>query len=174
MYHEFRKQRRMMQPKDDHYWMGMALREAKKAEARGEVPIGALIVRDNVVLGRGYNLRETSHDPTSHAEMLAIRKASKKAGNWRLLGASLYVTLEPCAMCMGAAILARLERIIFGCHDPKGGAAGSLFDLSNDHRLNHRIELTAGIRQDECSELLSSFFEELRLRKKSLPKQTDP
>lgn len=139
----------MKRPKDDHYWMGLALREARKAEARGEVPIGALIVRDDLVLGRGYNLREGSRDPTSHAEMLAIRKAARKAGNWRLLGATLYVTLEPCAMCMGAIILARVERVVFGCRDPKGGAAGSLYDLSDDPRLNHRVELTSGVREEE-------------------------
>jgi len=156
----------MIAEKDDSYWMGLAIREAKKAEARGEVPIGALVVRDGLVLGRGYNLREKSLDPTSHAEMIAIRKAAKKAANWRLLGATLYVTLEPCPMCMGAIILARLERVVFGCHDPKAGAAGSLYDLSNDARLNHRVALTSGIRGEECAGLLSSFFSALRRSKK--------
>jgi tRNA(adenine34) deaminase len=156
----------MRHPKDDHYWMGQALREARKAEARGEVPIGAVIVRDGEVIGRGYNRREGSMDPTSHAEMAAIRKAARKTGNWRLLGATLYVTLEPCPMCMGAIILARLERVVFGCHDPKGGAAGSLYDLSDDPRLNHRVELDTGIRGTECSSLLSSFFSALRQRKR--------
>lgn len=154
----------MKQPKGDHYWMGLALREARKAEARGEVPIGAIIVRDGSVLGRGYNLREGSGDPTSHAEMRAIRAAARKAGNWRILGATLYVTLEPCPMCMGAILLARLERVVFGCRDPKAGAAGSLFDLSDDPRLNHRVELTTGIREEECSSILSSFFAGLRKR----------
>ena len=158
----------MTEGKDDNYWMGLAIREAKKAGARGEVPIGAVVVRDGLVLGRGFNLREKSLDPTSHAEMTAIRKAAKKTANWRLLGATLYVTLEPCPMCMGAIILARLERVVFGCHDPKAGAAGSLFDLSNDARLNHRVALTSGIRGEECSELLSSFFAELRRSKKQL------
>ncbi|HOP40585.1 MAG TPA: tRNA adenosine(34) deaminase TadA [Geobacteraceae bacterium] len=157
----------MKQEKDDHYWMGLAIREANKAAARGEVPIGAVVVRDGVVLGRGYNLREKSLDPTSHAEMTAIRRASKKARSWRLLGATLYVTLEPCPMCMGAIILARLDRIVFGCHDPKAGAAGSLYDLSDDPRLNHRVELSAGVRTEECSELLRSFFSELRHKKKT-------
>lgn len=158
----------MTEEKDDNYWMGLAIREAKKAGARGEVPIGAVVVRDGQVLGRGYNLREKSLDPTSHAEMTAIRKAAKKAENWRLLGATLYVTLEPCPMCMGAIILARLERVVFGCHDPKAGAAGSLFDLSNDPRLNHRVALTSGVRGEECSALLSSFFAALRRSKKQL------
>ncbi|MRR59302.1 MAG: tRNA adenosine(34) deaminase TadA [Deltaproteobacteria bacterium] len=156
----------MIPEKDHSYWMGLAIREAKKAGARDEVPIGAVIVRDGLVLGRGYNLREKSLDPTSHAEMTAIRRAAKKAANWRLLGATLYVTLEPCPMCMGAILLARLERVVFGCHDPKAGAAGSLFDLSNDARLNHRLELTSGVRGEECAELLSSFFAALRQRKK--------
>jgi len=161
---------RMIQEKDDNYWMGLAIREANKAGARGEVPIGAVVVRDGVVLGRGCNFREKSLDPTSHAEMTAIRKAAKKAGNWRLLGATLYVTLEPCPMCMGAIILARLERVVFGCHDPKAGAAGSLYDLSDDSRLNHRVELETGVRGEECAELLSSFFAALRKKKKQLRK----
>ncbi len=158
----------MKRIKDDNYWMGMAIAEAEKAAARGEVPIGAVIVRDGVVLGRGYNRRETSLDPTSHAEMTAIRKAARKAENWRILGATLYVTLEPCLMCMGAILLSRLERVVFGCHDPKGGAAGSLYDLSDDLRLNHRVSLTPGVRGEECSALLSSFFAGLRRRKKVL------
>jgi len=156
----------MKQPKDDHYWMGLALREARKAEARGEVPIGAVIVRDGAVIGRGYNLREGSKDPTSHAEMRAIRSAARKSGAWRILDATLYVTLEPCPMCMGAIILARLERVVFGCRDPKAGAAGSLYDLSNDPRLNHRVELAVGVRGEECSSILSSFFARLREQRK--------
>ncbi len=153
--------------KDDDYWMGKAIAEAGKAAARGEVPIGAVIVRDGMVLGRGYNRRETSLDPTSHAEMTAIRRAARKTGNWRILDATLYVTLEPCPMCMGAILLSRLERVVFGCHDPKAGAAGSLYDLSDDPRLNHRVSLTSGVRGEECSALLSSFFAELRRRNKA-------
>ena len=152
--------------KDDSYWMGIALREAKKAGDRGEVPIGAVVVKDGAVIGRGYNLRETRHDPSAHAEMIAIRSASRKLGSWRLSGASLYVTLEPCIMCMGAIILARIERVIFGCFDPKAGAAGSLYDLSNDSRLNHRFFLESGVLQEECSAILSCFFAALRERKK--------
>jgi tRNA(adenine34) deaminase len=152
---------------DDAYWMGVALREAKKAARLGEAPIGAVIVREGVVLGRGFNLREGKQDPTAHAEIIAIRKASRKIGAWRLTGATIYVTLEPCLMCMGAILLARFDRVVFGCHDPKGGAAGSLYDLSDDSRLNHRVALTVGIRTGECSEILSNFFAGLRALKKS-------
>lgn len=152
--------------KDDAYWMGIALREADKAADRGEVPIGAVVVRGGIVLGRGYNLREGKHDPTAHAELIAIRKAALKAGNWRLTGATLYVTLEPCLMCMGAILLARLERVAFGCYDPKAGAAGSLYDLSDDRRLNHRVALVPGVRETECAERLSEFFAALRRQKK--------
>ncbi len=151
--------------KDDAYWMGVALREAGKAADRGEVPIGAVVVVDGVVLARGHNLRETRDDPTAHAELVAIRKAAKKIGGWRLVGATLYVTLEPCIMCMGAILLARVARVVYGCRDPKGGAAGSLYDLSADRRLNHRVELAAGVREAECSAILSGFFAELRKRK---------
>jgi tRNA(adenine34) deaminase len=146
--------------------MGIALREAKKAADRGEVPIGAIIVRHGAIIGRGYNLRESRQDPAAHAELIAIRQAARKIGNWRLTNTSLYVTLEPCIMCMGAILLARIERVIFGCFDPKGGAAGSLYDLSDDARLNHSVTLLSGIRQSECSSLLSGFFADLRKRKK--------
>jgi len=156
-----------MAVRDDAYWMGKALREAEKAAARDEVPIGAVIVRDGVVVGRGYNLREGRQDPSAHAEMIAIRQAARRLGSWRLTGCILYVTLEPCTMCMGAIILARLDRVVFGCYDPKGGAAGSLYDLSDDHRLNHRVELTPHIRERECSAILSRFFADLRKRKKA-------
>ncbi len=152
--------------KDDAYWMGIALREARKAARRGEVPIGAVIVRGEELLACGYNLREGKHDPTAHAEMIAIRRAARKTGGWRLTGTTLYVTLEPCIMCMGAILLARFDRIVFGCRDPKGGAAGTLYDLSDDARLNHSVELTAGVREEECSAMLSGFFSDLRQRKK--------
>jgi tRNA(adenine34) deaminase len=152
--------------RDDNYWMGIALREARKAADRGEVPIGALVVKDNVILGRGYNLREASRDPVAHAEIIAIRKAAKKEKSWRLTGATVYVTMEPCIMCMGAMLLARIDRVVFGCHDPKGGAAGSLYDLSDDHRLNHRIRVTSGVRKAECATILSDFFAALRREKK--------
>jgi tRNA(adenine34) deaminase len=152
--------------KDDLYWMGIALREAQKAADRGEVPIGAVVVGDGAVLGRGHNLREASQDPAAHAEMIAIRKAARKEKSWRLTGATLYVTLEPCIMCMGAILLARVERVVFGCLDPKGGAAGSLYDLSDDRRLTHRVAVTAGVREAECAGILSDFFAALRRQKK--------
>ncbi|HET6421857.1 MAG TPA: tRNA adenosine(34) deaminase TadA [Geobacteraceae bacterium] len=153
--------------KDDEYWMGLAIREAKRAAGRGEVPIGAVIVRGDEVLGRGHNQREGKNDPAAHAELTAIRMAARKAGAWRLTGSTIYVTLEPCVMCMGAILLARLDRVVFGCYDPKGGAAGSLYDLSDDPRLNHRVELATGVREEECSTMLSGFFAELRKTKKA-------
>ena len=125
-----------------------------------------LACRDGRIVGRGYNQREGKRDPSAHAELLAIRRAAKRLSNWRLTGSTLYVTLEPCIMCMGAILLARIQRVVFGCFDPKGGAAGSLYDLSCDRRLNHRVELVAGVRQDECSILLSGFFATLRAEKK--------
>ncbi|MFZ4858004.1 MAG: tRNA adenosine(34) deaminase TadA [Desulfuromonadaceae bacterium] len=153
-------------PRSHEQWMRGAIAEAVKAEHKAEVPIGAVIVREGRIIARGHNLRETSQDPTGHAELIAIRKAARKLGSWRLLDTVLYVTLEPCAMCMGAIILARIPTVVFGCFDPKGGAAGSLFDLSNDARLNHRVELVPLVLESECSTLLSSFFAELRSRKR--------
>lgn len=147
--------------------MRRAIDEARKAEAKAEVPIGCVIVRDGKVIARGHNLRESAQDPSAHAEMIAIRKASRKLASWRLLNTTLYVTLEPCTMCMGAIILSRIPTVVFGCYDPKGGAAGSLYDLSDDNRLNHRVELVAGVIEDECSGLLSSFFADLRRRKRA-------
>lgn len=149
------------------YWMGKAIAEARKAEKKDEVPIGCVIVRDDRIISRAHNLRESNQDPAAHAELLAIRKASKKLRSWRLLDTTLYVTLEPCLMCMGAIILARIPKVVFGCFDAKAGAAGSLYDLSNDARLNHRFELLQGIRADECSRLLSSFFAELRKKRQA-------
>ncbi|MEI6214042.1 MAG: tRNA adenosine(34) deaminase TadA [Desulfuromonadales bacterium] len=148
------------------YWMKQAVAEAKKAEAKCEVPIGCVIVQDGRIISRGHNLRESSQDPTAHAELIAIRKAARKLGSWRLLRTVLYVTLEPCNMCMGAIILARIPTVVFGSFDPKGGAAGSLFDLSSDSRLNHRVELVPQVMERECSELLSTFFSSLRKRKR--------
>ena len=151
--------------KDDLYWMGLALKAAQKAAELNEVPIGALVVRDGRVLGSGYNLRESRQDPAAHAELIAIRRAAQRTGNWRLSGATIYVTLEPCIMCMGAMVLARIDRLVFGCFDPKAGAAGSLYDLSNDSRLNHRFKVESGVRGAECAALLSDFFKKLRREK---------
>jgi tRNA(adenine34) deaminase len=156
----------MQQEKSHDYWMNRAMAEARKAEAKNEVPIGCVIVRDGRIIARGHNLRETSQDPAAHAELIAIRKAARKLGSWRLLNCTLYVTLEPCTMCMGAIILARIPTVVFGCFDPKGGAAGSLYDLSSDPRLNHTVELLPRILEAESSALLSNFFAVLRSRKR--------
>lgn len=155
-------------PEKGHvHWMRRAMAEAGKAQARDEVPIGCVIVREGRIIARGHNLRESSQDPAAHAELIAIRKAARKLGSWRLLETTLYVTLEPCTMCMGAIILSRIPTVVFGCYDPKGGAAGSLYDLSNDPRLNHRVELVPQVLEQECSGLLTSFFAALRSRKRA-------
>jgi len=156
-----------MLEKNHEHWMRKAIVEARKAEAKNEVPIGCVIVLGGKIIARGHNLRESSQDPSTHAEMIAIKKDARKLGSWRLLDTTLYVTLEPCIMCMGAIILSRIPNVIFGCHDPKGGAAGSLYDFSNDPRLNHSVKLVASVLEKECSELLSTFFAELRNRKKT-------
>jgi len=142
--------------------MAEALKEAKKAYKIGETPIGAVIVKDGVIISRGYNQKETRVDPTLHAEISAIKKACRKLETWRLNGCDMYVTLEPCVMCAGAIIHARLNRLFIGTMDPKAGAAGSVFDIFRENRLNHRVEVTYGILADECSELLKNFFRELR------------
>lgn len=157
--------------KDHEYWMQRAIAEAGKARAKDEVPIGCIIVKDGRIIARGHNLRESSQDPAAHAELIAIRKAARKLSSWRLLDTTLYVTLEPCIMCMGAIILARIPTVVFGCFDPKGGAAGTLYDLSNDPRLNHRVELVPQVLEGECSSLLSSFFSALRRRKGKVRKE---
>src|ERR1035437_2611316 len=130
---------RKMTEKDHEYWMARASSEAGKACARDEVPIGCVIVREGKIIARGHNLRESAQDPTAHAELIAIRKAARKLNSWRLLDTTLYATLEPCTMCMGAIILSRIPTVVFGCYDPKGGAAGSLYDLASDPRLNHSV-----------------------------------
>jgi tRNA(adenine34) deaminase len=143
--------------------MRHALDEAKLADAAGDVPIGAVVIdADGVVLGRGRNEREVGSDPTAHAEVLAIRAAAAARGAWRLGGLSLVVTLEPCTMCAGAAVLARLDRIVYGAVDPKAGAVGSLWDVVRDRRLNHRPEVIAGVLEDECSAMLADWFADRR------------
>lgn len=156
-----------MTTEQDHIFMREALAEAVKAEGMGEVPIGAVIVHDGQIIGRGHNLRETSNDPTTHAEMVAIRQAAEKIGHWRLLDCTLYVTLEPCVMCMGAIILARIPQLVYACRDPRAGAVGSIYDFSEDERFNHNVQVTEGVLAQECSEMLSRFFRELRAGKKS-------
>lgn len=144
--------------------MAYALELARKAEAEGEVPVGAVIVKAGEVIGQGWNRPIAGHDPSAHAEMLAIRDAGQSLGNYRLNDTSLYVTLEPCVMCSGALMHARVARVIYGAADPKAGAAGSQFDLLNDERFNHRISVTAGVRADQCAEILKQFFKAKRTR----------
>lgn len=147
---------------DDLFWMRQALAEARQAGDRDEVPVGALIVREGQVIGRGANAIEQGQDPTGHAEMRAIRQAAGALGSRRLLDATLYVTLEPCAMCAGAVVLARIPRLVFGALDPKSGACGSLRNVVQDGRLNHRCSVLNGVLQEECADLLRQFFDQLR------------
>jgi tRNA(adenine34) deaminase len=147
--------------------MKEALLEASVAARLGEVPVGAVVVKDGAIIGRGHNLRETSNDPTTHAEMIAIRQAAAVLDSWRLLDCTLYVTLEPCVMCMGAVILARIPRLVFGCRDPRVGAVGSIYDFSRDVRFNHRVLVTEGVLAEDCSEMLSGFFRRLRETRRS-------
>lgn len=151
-------------------WMRLALEEANKAEQLAEVPIGAVVVLDNQVIGRGHNLRETTQDATTHAEMLAIKEACATVGSWRLEKAQLFVTLEPCPMCSGAMILSRVKEVYFGAYDPKGGTAGTLMNLLTDERFNHQAVVEGGILEEECGEVLSTFFRQLRAKKKKLKK----
>lgn len=143
--------------------MRLALNEAQKGLARGEVPIGAVIVLDGRVIARAHNKPVSLNDPSAHAEILALRKAAKKMGNYRLTGAEMYVTLEPCIMCAGAILNARVRRIVFGAGDPKSGAVVSLFRMLEDKRLNHSVEVIQGIMEEACSEILSRFFREKRI-----------
>ena len=143
-------------------WLRLALDEARSAADAGDVPVGAVIVHDGVVIGRGQNRVERLRDPTAHAEILAIREASAALGYERLAGAALYVTLEPCSMCAGAIVLARLDRLVFGASDPKTGACGSLHDIVRDRRLNHQVEVRGGLLADPCSDLLRKFFRDKR------------
>jgi len=147
---------------DDERWMESALREAEQAKKRKEVPVGAVIVHNSRIIGKGYNQIESLQDPTAHAEMIAITAAAAGLGSRRFDGCTLYVTLEPCAMCAGAIVLARIPRLVFGAPDPKSGACGSLFNIVQDERLNHRVELAGGVSVEKCGALLSEFFAALR------------
>jgi tRNA(adenine34) deaminase len=143
---------------DDDHWMGLALEEAARAAQEQEVPVGAVVVQDGRLLGRGHNASIARHDPTAHAEILALREAARTAGNYRLPGATLYATVEPCAMCCGALVHARVARLVFGADDPKAGAVRSLHRLLDDPRLNHQVAVTAGVRAAACGERLREFF----------------
>ena len=142
--------------------MQEALREAEIAFRLGEVPIGAVIEKDGQIIARGHNMTETLKDPTAHAEMTAIREAARVLGGWRLIGCSLYVTVEPCSMCAGAMVWARIENLYIGAMDPKAGACGSVFQIAASQRLNHRMEIETGIMEEECAQLMRQFFRQLR------------
>lgn len=147
---------------DDRKWMRVALTEAERALEFDDVPIGAIAVHQGAIIGRGYNRREADQDPTAHAEMIAMRQASTVVGYWRLEDVTLYCTLEPCAMCAGAMVLARLPRLVYATTDPKAGAAGSIMDITRHHRLNHQVTVEHGIFADEAAEQIRSFFRKLR------------
>ena len=149
----------------DQWYMELALKEAQKAFDKQEVPIGAIIVRDQQVVGVGHNLRETRKDATAHAEMVAIENACRNLGGWRLTNSTLYVTIEPCPMCAGAILQSRIDRIVIGAMDPKAGACGSIVNLLQDQRFNHQTDITVGVLEESCSDLMKRFFRELRNRK---------
>lgn len=157
----------MFEKHSDEYYMLEAIEEAKKAERLEEVPIGAVIVLGGEIIARAHNLRETNQSAVSHAELLAIEQACEVVGSWRLEEAELYVTLEPCAMCAGAIILARIKRVIYGAADPKGGCAGTFMNLLQDERFNHQSEVVAGVLEQSCGQLLTDFFRSVRERKKA-------
>ncbi len=146
-------------PPSDVQWMTRAVELAESAASRGEVPVGAVLTKDQEIVAEGHNLTVTSNDPTAHAEVVVIREAAQKLGDWRLTGCTLYVTLEPCAMCSGALVLSRIRRLVFGAWDPKAGMVGSLGNLVQDERLNHRIEVTGGTLADASGDLLKAFFQ---------------
>ncbi|MCH4427587.1 MULTISPECIES: tRNA adenosine(34) deaminase TadA [Staphylococcus] len=150
---------------NDEYYMKLAIEEAKKAQKLGEVPIGAIIVKNNEVIASAHNLRETAQLPTAHAEHIAIERASKVVGSWRLEECKLYVTLEPCVMCAGAIVMSRIPKVVYGATDSKGGCSGSLMNLLEESRFNHRAEVIKGVLEQECGDLLRNFFRELRLKK---------
>jgi tRNA(adenine34) deaminase len=146
----------------DEYFMRLALREAARALEHDDVPIGAVVVKDGEMIGAGHNERELRDDPTAHAELIALRDAARALGSWRVLDSVMYVTLEPCAMCAGAIVLARVPRIVFGASDPKAGAAGSVLDVLNVPQLNHRPQVQSGLMAEDCADLLRAFFADRR------------
>ncbi len=156
-----------MSTAEDEKYMRQALAQARKAYKLGEVPIGCVIVYEGRIIGRGYNRRNTDRNTLCHAEIAAIRKASRVIGDWRLEGCTMYVTLEPCQMCAGACVQARIDRVVIGCMSPKSGCAGSVINLLQMDDFNHRVEITKDVLADECSALLKDFFEQLRIRNKA-------
>lgn len=157
---------------DHEYYMKEAIRQARKAEKLMEVPIGCVIVYEGKIIARGYNRRNTDKNTLSHAEMNAIRKASKKLGDWRLEGCTLYVTLEPCQMCSGAIVQSRIDEVVIGCMNPKAGCAGSVLNLLEVQEFNHQVTITQGILEEECSQMMSNFFRRLREMKKEKKLET--
>ncbi len=155
-----------MKMTEQEKYMKQAIREARKAYALGEVPIGCVIVNGGKIIGRGYNRRNTDKSTLSHAEITAIKKASKKMGDWRLEGCTLYVTLEPCQMCAGAIVQARIDEVVMGSMNPKAGCGGSILNLLEMPEFNHQVKVTRGIMEEECSQMLTNFFKELRIRNK--------
>ncbi len=151
---------------NEEKYMREALRQARKAAALGEVPIGCVIEYEGKIIGRGYNRRKTDKNTLSHAELNAIRKASKKMGDWRLEECTMYITLEPCQMCSGAIVQARIPRVVIGCMNPKAGCAGSILNILQEPRFNHQVNITYGVLEEECSKILTDFFKSLRLRLK--------
>ena len=158
---------RMRELSEDEKYMREAVRQAKKAYALGEVPIGCVIVHDKKIIGRGYNRRNTDKSTLSHAELIAIRKAGKVIGDWRLEECTLYVTLEPCQMCAGALVQARIPRVVMACMNPKAGCAGSILNILDMPQFNHQVESVRGVMEDECAQMLRDFFKELRIRNKA-------
>jgi len=154
--------------KSDEKFMKLAIEQANIAEENGDVPIGAVIVHKNQIIAKAYNQREQLQDPTAHAEIIALTQAAAAMESWRLSGCTMYVTLEPCPMCAGALVLARIDRLVYGCDDPKTGAVKSLYNIVTDGRLNHRLEVTSGVLADECVKLLQDFFQKKRLNKDDL------
>jgi len=148
----------MNSSKEDQRFMKTAIEQAKIAEENGDVPIGAVIVHQNRIIAKGYNQREQLNDPTAHAEIIALTAAAAALQTWRLNGCTIYVTLEPCPMCAGALVLGRLDRLVYGCDDPKTGAVRSLYNIVTDERLNHRLEVTSGVLREQCSQQLQQFF----------------
>ncbi|MDD5181126.1 MAG: tRNA adenosine(34) deaminase TadA [Gallionellaceae bacterium] len=153
--------------KEDIFFMREALMLARQAESMGEVPVGAVVVKDGAIIGRGFNSPISRHDPSAHAEMLALREAAQYLGNYRLVGCELFVTLEPCVMCVGAMFHARIARVVFGASDPKTGACGSVLDLVAEQRLNHHMEAVAGVLDGECGSVLSNFFAARRMQQRT-------
>jgi tRNA(adenine34) deaminase len=154
------------QPDHDH-WMGLALEQAKRAWQQGEIPVGAVLVRDNKLIASGFNLSITHHDATAHAEIIVMREAGQNVENYRLVDSTLYVTLEPCPMCASAAVHGRIKQIVFGAYDAKTGACGSVMNLAQHSALNHQIDVIGGVREEECSSLISDFFKWRRQQKKA-------